>query len=255
MEANSARPHIGRIYDYMLGGHHNFEVDRQAAAHLMGLVPSYPKWARLNRWFLQLVAEQWSAEGRTRVLDIGTGLPTEGHLHECMPGARILYSDNDPISVEYGRQLLEGVPNVIYAQADAREPQQLLDAASAFFGAERQIAVGCIGMSYLLDDATLAALAQRLHEWCAPGSVMGLTFLQIKDSSEGRELYQELLRRLEKLGAMVYSRTPEQLAALMAPWRMGEPRELASWLHVEESLTAEDRHGDVLNASGVLLQH
>jgi hypothetical protein len=54
---------------------------------------------------------------------------------------------------------------------------------------------------------------------------------------------------------MVYSRTPEQLAALMAPWRMGEPRELASWLHVEESLTAEDRHGDVLNASGVLLQH
>ena len=164
MEIDTTKPHIGRIYDYVLGGHHNFDIDRQAAKHLMELAPSYPKWARLNRWFLQLVAEQWATEGHTRILDLASGLPTQGHFHEIMPQAHILYSDNDPLSVTYGQQLLENVSTAEYILADLRDPQFLRDRASAFFGDEREVAIGLIGISYFLDDAQLAHLAQMLHD-------------------------------------------------------------------------------------------
>lgn len=56
MTIDSTRPHVGRIYDYILGGHHNFEVDRTAAEQVLKLVPAYPELARQNRGFLQLVA-------------------------------------------------------------------------------------------------------------------------------------------------------------------------------------------------------
>lgn len=39
-----------------LGGHHNFEVDREAAQQFLKYVPGAKKLAQLNRWFLRLVA-------------------------------------------------------------------------------------------------------------------------------------------------------------------------------------------------------
>ena len=102
-------PHSGRIYDFVLGGHHNFEADRIAAQRIIDVFPAYPTSARLNRWFLRYVAERWGTEGHARVLDLGSGLPTQGHFHEAMPTARILYTDQDPIAVAYGQQILEGM--------------------------------------------------------------------------------------------------------------------------------------------------
>ena len=49
-------PSAGRIYDYLLGGHHNFEVDRQAAEQILKLTPFIPKAMRLQRWCLQDIA-------------------------------------------------------------------------------------------------------------------------------------------------------------------------------------------------------
>ena len=100
MVNDPTRPHIGRIYDFMLGGHLNYEVDRLAAAEILKTAPNYPKWARLNRWFLQFVATEWAQAGREQVMDLATGLPTKGHFNDLMPDARILFSDNDPISAQ-----------------------------------------------------------------------------------------------------------------------------------------------------------
>ena len=90
MGIDTSKPHLGRIYDFMLGGHHNYEVDRQAAAQILKVAPTYPKWARANRWFLQFVAAEWEQAGRKQVLDLATGLPTKGHFNDMMPAARIL---------------------------------------------------------------------------------------------------------------------------------------------------------------------
>ena len=76
MTIDTTKPSIGRIYDYILGGHHNFEVDRIAAQNILKVFPSYPTWARLNRWFVQMVAEQWAGSGHNHILDLGSGMPT-----------------------------------------------------------------------------------------------------------------------------------------------------------------------------------
>ncbi|NOK92089.1 MAG: hypothetical protein GFH26_640225n1, partial [Chloroflexi bacterium AL-N15] len=105
MSGDTTKPNISRIYDYMLGGHNNFEPDRHAAEEVLKVFPAYPRWAKLNRWFLQLVAEQWAVQGQQRILDLGSGIPTQGHLHTILPDAKILYTDNDPIAVAYAREL------------------------------------------------------------------------------------------------------------------------------------------------------
>src|SRR6187402_563799 len=74
-EADTSKPHPGRVYDYILGGTQNFEADRRAAEAILKIVPSTPVMARVNRWFMQAIASRWAEEGRTRVLDLASGMP------------------------------------------------------------------------------------------------------------------------------------------------------------------------------------
>ena len=101
-------PSAGRIYDYMLGGHHNFEVDRQAANMIMQLAPFVQKFVRLQRWCLQDLAHELTVvRGYDTILDFASGLPTQDHLHFVVPkGTKVIYSDYDPVVVEYAREIL-----------------------------------------------------------------------------------------------------------------------------------------------------
>lgn len=255
MEIDTTKPQVGRIYDYVLGGHHNFEVDRQAAKHILEMLPSYPKWARLNRWFLQFVAEQWAAEGRTRVLDLASGLPTQGHFHESMPQARVLYSDNDPFSVAYGQQLLQDLPNTEYVFADLRDPQSLLNYASAFFINGHEVAIGLIGISYFLDDTQLARLAQMLHDWCAPESVLTLTYVQASDKPKHQAAIAELNQRVAHIGVVLHYRNLEDVQTVLAPWQVVSSQPLEQWLAIDTSSTADASDEDLLRVFGVLLKY
>jgi hypothetical protein len=252
-QIDPTRPSIGRIYDYALGGNHNFEVDRKAAESIIALFPAYPKMARLNRWFLQLIAEQWAAQGYPHVLDLGSGLPTEGHFHDCMPDARILYSDNDLLSVTYGQQILAHVPNARYVHADICKPEMLLAAMKHYFGDQRRLAIGCIGVAYFLPDEVLAHLAQLLHDWCAPGSVIALSHVGGKELPEVAGIRD----RFEQANMRIYLRTPEQARELLAPWQMQSSRDLTEWLGVEHAITEADRFGNEVNAHmfGALLEY
>jgi O-methyltransferase involved in polyketide biosynthesis len=255
MQTNDDRPHVGRVYDYVLGGQHNFPVDRQAAARIMEVLPAYPKWAQLNRRFLQWVADQWAAAGQRYVIDLGSGLPTQGHLHERMPEAQILYSDNDPLCVTAGGELVAHLPNVAYVQADLCDADQVLKAAADFFPAQPQVAIDFIGVTYLLDDEQLTSLGRRLHAWAAPGSVMAVSFLQRDLSPNGRVFAEELQQRLEQMGITVYYRTPAQISTLLAPWQLVEARPLEQWIGQVDSVTSEDRVQDLFWMSGALLTH
>lgn len=240
MNIDTTKPHIGRIYDYVLGGHHNYEIDRQHAEQILKFLPAYPVWARLNRWFLQLVASRWAEQGITRVLDIASGLPTQGHLNEYLPDARILFSDNDPLSVTYGQEILKDKPNMSYMLVDVREPGPLLDAATQFFGDDRRVAVGLIGISYLLRDEQLSALAQRLYDWCAPGSVMALSFAMPYESDE-LALSQSAVDVFKKIGIELHFRSPKQLSEAITPWRITESDTLERLLDVRHMVSDRER--------------
>ncbi|WP_437731262.1 SAM-dependent methyltransferase [Sorangium sp. So ce1335] len=251
MEIDTTKPHIGRVYDYVLGGHHNYDVDRRAATEILKILPTYPKWAKLNRWFIQLVGQQWSDAGITNVLDLASGLPTQGHLNDYLPDARILFSDIDPVSVIYGQKLLAERPNMRYVQADLREPPPLVAAAAKFFGAERRIAVGCIGIAYMMDDDRLRDLLHKLHAFCARGSVLALSYVVPRDASAS----QRLNGAASLAGATVYPRMPEEMAALISPWKVQGCRPLREWLDLENFLTQEEHDSNPFDMQGLIAHH
>jgi hypothetical protein len=240
MTIDTSKPHLGRIYDFILGGHHNYEIDRLAAARILEVAPTYPKWARANRWFLQFVASQWQQEGRERVLDLGTGLPTKGHFNDTMPDARILFTDNDALSVAYGVDLLADKANMRYRLADLGDPPTIIAEAEEFFADDRVISICCIGVAYLVPDAVLAKLLSMLHAWSAPGSVLALTFGVLNEGGDPAALEAALEAFRRQANAPMYLRTTDELVALASPWRLNSVRSLPDWLGVPDMFTPEE---------------
>lgn len=247
---DTTRPNVSRVYDYMLGGHHNFEVDRAMGQQILKVFPSYPVWARLNRWFLQMVASQWSTRGFEHILDLGSGMPTQDHFHAVAEQARVLYCDNDSIAVAYAREVIGHNPRVRYLEHDIRDMAPVLRVANEHFGGERYVAVGCIGVSYFFDEATLAKMLRDIHAWAAPGSVMAVSFIHSTASAADQQV---VLDAIGRLGITAYSRTPEELAAVAAPWRMREVRPLCTWLGVENQIAADDFIGNTVEMYGAIL--
>jgi O-methyltransferase involved in polyketide biosynthesis len=244
MTIDITRPHIGRIYDYVLGGTQNYEADRVAAEAMIALMPAYPRWARINRSFLRYVGERWSAEGLKRVLDLGSGLPTQGHFNERLPDAQILFSDFDPLTVAQAQQLLAYTPDMAYANVDLKDPVALIEQASTYFGAERRLGVGCIGVAYFLSDDDVRSLMQRLHAFCARGSVMALSFHNVPAGPDYEMAKQVVLAAAKHAQIPFYMRTPEHMAELVLPWRIVSSQRILDWLGLEAEAAPDARPDD-----------
>jgi O-methyltransferase involved in polyketide biosynthesis len=251
MNVDPTRPSIGRIYDYVLGGHHNFEPDRLAAQQILKAIPSYTTWARLNRWFLQMVAEQWASSAQHHILDLGSGMPTQGHFHSAAPHAKVLYTDNDPVTVAYAQEVIGDNPSVAYVQADIREPAEVLAAADQLFGGQRRVAIGFIGLSYFLDDDSLAHVARALHNWAAPGSVMALSYIDVQRNQQ----VEEKLEAFRRNSVEIYLRDEAQISSLLKPWKVQAVKPLATWLAMEHLVEEADREGVSAEMYGVMLAH
>lgn len=106
------RPSVGRIYDYLLGGTHNYAIDREFAERQIAVAPGMRAFAVNNRRFLGRAVRFAAGEGVRQFVDIGSGLPTQGNVHEVAdevaPGqSRVVYVDNEPIAHAHARVLLE----------------------------------------------------------------------------------------------------------------------------------------------------
>jgi S-adenosyl methyltransferase len=123
--------HPARMFDYFLGGKNHFPADQAAADRLLEVVPQTRVGARENRAFLQRVVRHLAGEaGIRQFLDIGTGLPTQGNVHEIVreivPHGRVVYVDNDPIVHVHANALLAG-DNTASIIGDLREPTAILE--------------------------------------------------------------------------------------------------------------------------------
>ena len=132
-EIDTSKPHSARMYDYFLDGKDNFAADRDTASKALQAWPAMKTAARENRAFLGRAVRYLTAEaGITQFLDIGSGLPGVGNVHEVAqevnPAARVVYVDNDPIVLAHGRALLMSKPEgrSVYIEADLREPEKIL---------------------------------------------------------------------------------------------------------------------------------
>jgi hypothetical protein len=118
-----------RVYDYLLGGSHNFAVDRRLAKQLLQLEPDAMRIAQDNRAFMGRALRWLAGQGIRQFLDLGSGVPTIGNVHEIAqevdPQARVVYVDIDPIAVAAGQAAVAGNANAAAVQADLRDPQLL----------------------------------------------------------------------------------------------------------------------------------
>ena len=125
------RPNVARMWDYYLGGFHNFAIDRQAAEYAMRLYPDMPLVARVTRAFLRRAMRYLLEQHIDQFLDVGSGIPTAGNVHEIAhrvnPDARVVYADVDSIVVSHSQAILRDANNAVALQADARHPERLLE--------------------------------------------------------------------------------------------------------------------------------
>ncbi|MDF9812038.1 SAM-dependent methyltransferase [Streptomyces sp. SPB162] len=175
-------PSVSRIYDYYLGGSHNFEVDREAARQAMEFFPGLPKIMQANRAFMRRAVRYAVEQGITQFLDIGSGIPTFGNVHEvaqaASPGARVLYVDSDPVAVAHSRAVLDGNPTARIAAADLRKPKDILTSPEALelLDFDKPVALLLVAVLHFVpdEDDPVTAVAE-LRDALAPGSLLVLT--------------------------------------------------------------------------------
>ena len=125
-EVDVTRPSVARVYDYYLGGSHNFECDRVFAREVLRVYPGLTAITRDNRDFMRRAVLHLCSLGIDQFLDLGSGIPTAGNVHEVAqtvnPRARVVYVDHDPVAITHSRQLLAGTEGVVAISDDLREP-------------------------------------------------------------------------------------------------------------------------------------
>lgn len=166
-------PSVSRIYDFYLGGSHNFEVDREAARRAMEFMPGLPKIMQANRAFMRRAVRFAAGEGIDQFLDIGSGIPTFGNVHEVAgrsrPGARVVYVDHDPVAVAHSEAVLAG---------DLLKPREILASPQVerLLDLNRPVALLLVAILHFVEDEDdpYAAVAE-LSDALAPGSLLVLT--------------------------------------------------------------------------------
>jgi hypothetical protein len=124
------RPSVARLYDFFLGGHHNFAADREMGRQLLAAEPNARNIVAENRAFLGRAVRFLLAAGVRQFLDLGSGIPTQDNVHEIAqrtdPAARVVYVDNDPVAVAHSKQILSGNTLATVIQEDLRQPEAIL---------------------------------------------------------------------------------------------------------------------------------
>lgn len=181
-DIDMTRPSPARIYDYLLGGVHNFAVDREVADRAVAVSPEIPLGARTNRAFLRRAVHHMVRNGVRQFLDLGAGIPTAGHTHEVAaqlrPDCRVVYVDNDPIAVAHGRAILAHDPSGRVLQADVRETERILHAPEVLELIDFSEPVGVLLLAvlhFIADDDDPAGVVATLRAAMRPGSFLAIS--------------------------------------------------------------------------------
>jgi SAM-dependent methyltransferase len=175
-QANAAR-----VYDYWLGGSHNFLPDQDLGRAMAAVEPNVRAIARANRAFLGRAVRFLGAAGISQFLDIGSGIPTAGNVHEVAqqanPASRVAYADIDPVAVAHSRAILAGNDNATIMEADVREPATILArAARGVIDLGQPGGLLLVAVLHFLADADDPwRIVATLRDALAPGSYLVLS--------------------------------------------------------------------------------
>ncbi|WP_432844086.1 SAM-dependent methyltransferase [Dactylosporangium sp. CA-092794] len=213
-------PNAARAYDYALGGFHNFEVDRQFVAEAERHWPGVKETAHANRAYLGRVVRRLVDAGVRQFLDLGSGIPTLGNVHEvaqqAAPESKVAYVDIDPVAVAHSQRILRGNPRAAAVRADLRAPAAIVghpDIAGLLDFAEPVAVLMIAVLHFVEDDADPPRIIREISEVLVSGS-----FLAIAHAALAPEA-----RAAQAAVTQMYRRTP-------TPFRPRPPEQITGWL-------------------------
>lgn len=222
------RPSVARMYDYLLGGYHNVAVDRAAADAAVAIYPDFPLVLQANRAFLRRSVQFLIAQGIDQFLDLGSGIPTAGNVHEvaqeARPGARVVYVDSDPVAVAQSTALLRGNPTAVAIQADVRQPAALLvhPDLQRVLDLRRPLAVLLVAfLHFLPDDAEAARVVAAFRAALPVGGYLALSHATADGAPPA--VVEQLDALYARTAGGVYRRSRAQIAAFVAGLELVEP--------------------------------
>jgi S-adenosyl methyltransferase len=179
------KAHQARVYDYLLGGKDNYAADRAWAEAALAVWPGSAFTAQANRAFLGRMVRYLADEaGIRQFLDIGTGIPTAGNVHEVAqavaPESRVVYADYDPVVLAHARALLDSheAGATEYIDADLRDTGTILGQASGLLDFTKPVAVTLIAILHAVPDADDPyAIVARLMDAVPPGSYLAISHM------------------------------------------------------------------------------
>ncbi|MFG3527322.1 SAM-dependent methyltransferase [Streptomyces sp. NPDC047917] len=223
-------PSVSRMYDFYLGGSHNFEVDREAARKAMEFMPGLPKIMQANRAFMRRAVRYAVSQGISQFLDIGSGIPTFGNVHEVAqaadPEARVAYVDHDPVAVAHSRAVLEGNDRAVIAAADLRHPREIVKnpEITGLLDLDRPVALLLVAVLHFIEDADdpQSAVAE-LREALAPGSIVVMTHASYEGIPLPREEAGGTVEVYKNIRNPLVMRSRAEIAGFFEGYEMIEP--------------------------------
>lgn len=226
--ADLEKPSAARIYDYWLGGHHNFEVDRRVAEQVLTVAPQMRQIAVANRSFLRRSVTFLVEEGIEQFLDLGSGIPTVGNVHEVAqthnPDARVVYVDVDPIAVAHSQTILQHNPKAIAVQADLRQIERILADPDAGQLLDLRKPIGVLFVSvlhFVVDDDEAHRVIHTLRDSVASGSFLVIS--HVTEENIPAAINEQIRRLYENSTTPGKTRTRDEIAHLFDDFELVAP--------------------------------
>lgn len=241
-------PCAARIYDAFLGGSHNFGVERKFADRVEATLPGITESYRENRAYLRRTVEHLIGRGVRQFLDLGSGTPTIGHVHDIARRRthdfRVLYVDNEPLTVSHGSRLLTGEPRAEIIRADLRDPDSILRSPeiSALLDLDQPVALLLSAVLHHVPDADdPQSLVATYREVLAPGSHMVVSHVTDSLCPEHMHTLQALY---DDSADPLFARDTDWIDMLFGDFELLVPGTgaLADWRPDPESVTSRPRY-------------
>lgn len=236
LDSSLSRPHEGRVYDYYLGGAANWAVDRAFAEKEIDKVPDVPWAARQNRRFLGRAVSHMVSSGIRQFVDIGSGLPTEGNVHEVVDrevgteDAHVVYIDHDQVATAHAQLLLERAGKLHRHRpitGDLLDSEQLWKAvlSTGLIDPTRPVGLLMVAVLHFVpdDDVAHRAVSFWRNHVCS-GSFLAISHVAVGPSHKNVDTLKSAMEDYkEQTTAPVVSRNREELAEFFDDWRIITP--------------------------------
>ncbi|WP_434439183.1 SAM-dependent methyltransferase [Lentzea sp. E54] len=181
---NTDVPSAARVYDFLLGGGHNFASDRVVGEKVLRILRDGRAIASSNRSFMRRAVLRMMEHGITQFLDLGSGIPTVGNVHEIVhqknPDARVVYVDHDEVAVSHSQLILEGNDNAGVVQADMCRPQDVLSdpVVQSLIDFSQPVGLLMVAVLHFVpDEKDPAGIVARYRDAMPPGTLITLSHL------------------------------------------------------------------------------